>query len=618
MTEEGQIVVAPNKSLANLTVYEPLDSKLDCTRFVEIEPSTDDGAKISCKLLHVSFGQRPNFVALSYMWGESKAQKKILLNGAEFAVTQNLMDALHHLRGKNTSKGKLFWIDAICINQDDSSEKSRQVRIMHHIYERARSVIVWLGERYRPYQYALSSDDLQEKAEAHGSNMSTENTEICEDLVRETATASNLASSLASDEYWSRLWIIQELGKARLLKVCFGNWEWPWQNFIHFLTMHDHGQDGPLRLNRQLREAPHRSHFICDLLRDHEGAVCKNRKDKIYGLVGLAADAVGFPINYSKSLEEIWVDTMEFLNRRGLLTESEYIPFGRLVKSLLMGDVIPQPLDQVKWLEHQRDIGKMPPIVQDLDSSGFSRNSDARVFQIQSHMLGFIHTLGPSVQDVVANLKSVDEWRSSVQSFSRENLGPANEESNALIRGILYADDTQLSSLSLRLVGNVAWQLNFAQRKDLDMRTAKLLGNPTSTRKSGHGPSTVNESDIHRLYQMTHLTEQSLPWRMGVVHSQAQRGSLVCWVSGISNAILVHLTQPVVQKDGPVLPPFARVFGTAAVTEDLARAVAEANFDHEDRFKLLARYWTGDKERSSIADFPIRVDAWTLLALLGA
>jgi len=39
-----------------------------------------------------------------------------------------------------------MWIDAICINQNDISERNNQVRQMGAIYSQASQVVVWLGE----------------------------------------------------------------------------------------------------------------------------------------------------------------------------------------------------------------------------------------------------------------------------------------------------------------------------------------------------------------------------------------------------------------------------------------------------------------------------------------
>jgi hypothetical protein len=39
-----------------------------------------------------------------------------------------------------------FWIDAICINQDDPIERAAQVQIMQHNYRSTEMVVVYLGE----------------------------------------------------------------------------------------------------------------------------------------------------------------------------------------------------------------------------------------------------------------------------------------------------------------------------------------------------------------------------------------------------------------------------------------------------------------------------------------
>lgn len=38
-----------------------------------------------------------------------------------------------------------WWIDALCINQEDNDEKSQQIRMIATIYEKSQLVVVWLG-----------------------------------------------------------------------------------------------------------------------------------------------------------------------------------------------------------------------------------------------------------------------------------------------------------------------------------------------------------------------------------------------------------------------------------------------------------------------------------------
>ncbi|RSL49203.1 hypothetical protein CEP53_009244 [Fusarium sp. AF-6] len=90
--------------------------------------------------------------ALSYTWGPpegdgcyaSSDMRPILLNGRKFQVYPNLHDALVQLQ--NSLVAEYHWIDAICINQEDESEKAAQVSMMAHIYFSAAQVNVWVGQ----------------------------------------------------------------------------------------------------------------------------------------------------------------------------------------------------------------------------------------------------------------------------------------------------------------------------------------------------------------------------------------------------------------------------------------------------------------------------------------
>lgn len=95
------------------------------------------------------------YAALSWSWGEGRERTRpvrvrhptaglLTLN-----VTQTLKEALTALR--SPMEGQVFWIDAfwidaICTNQDDNSEKHDQMSFMARIYSEAYKLIVWLGE----------------------------------------------------------------------------------------------------------------------------------------------------------------------------------------------------------------------------------------------------------------------------------------------------------------------------------------------------------------------------------------------------------------------------------------------------------------------------------------
>jgi hypothetical protein len=332
--------------------YQPLDHDIDCTRLLKIMPAKNEDDLIACDLIHVNFGKRPTFEALSYMWGESTAQATIVLNGAKFKVRQNLFDALHYLRRYDSDT--LYWIDAVCINQDDIPERNRQLRMMRHIYRRASTVVVWLGNKYLDYQE--SEPDLCDLDDGASSSPTiqlsstpdeTKSEQTLVASVYEGTEQRKMAKDLCADGYWNRLWIVQEIVQARRIAVCFGNEKMKWDDFIDFVTLSNVANAGPLRLDTQRKERYSGRNTFRRLLEDHKDAVCKEPRDKVYGLVGLAFDAWGFPMDYEKSLFEVWSDVMEFMNRQGLLEESDILPHGALVKYLLMANDL-NPLQQVR------------------------------------------------------------------------------------------------------------------------------------------------------------------------------------------------------------------------------------------------------------------------------
>ena len=129
--------------------YTALDEERSEMRLITLLPGTF-GREIRIKLetTVLSDSRIPQHQTLSYTWGSTVDRLDICIEGADggssLAVTKNFKEALHYLR-HNTVCSRVLWIDAICINQQDFSEKNHQVARMADIYSKAKSVIVWLG-----------------------------------------------------------------------------------------------------------------------------------------------------------------------------------------------------------------------------------------------------------------------------------------------------------------------------------------------------------------------------------------------------------------------------------------------------------------------------------------
>jgi hypothetical protein len=120
-------------------VYKTLNIQERQIRLVLLDGSKSWDEPITCGLHVVSLSTKPEYKALSYVWGDAEDKLPILVCGEELMVTRNLEAGLRHMRfhGHQT-----LWIDAICINQDDLDERREQVGIMKDIYATTPSVLV--------------------------------------------------------------------------------------------------------------------------------------------------------------------------------------------------------------------------------------------------------------------------------------------------------------------------------------------------------------------------------------------------------------------------------------------------------------------------------------------
>lgn len=167
-----------------------------------------------------------DFVALSYVWGDSSVKREIYVNNTLVLVTANLEAALHELQNHSRIRqGFRIWIDALCINQADLDERAAQVTRMKDIYARAWHVVVWLGPEAK-------NEDLAMMAIQYLSIRSQEN-EPLKGLYRRVDryliripwfqwkhqhTSLRIRKDVLraiyhflARPYWRRLWIIQEI-----------------------------------------------------------------------------------------------------------------------------------------------------------------------------------------------------------------------------------------------------------------------------------------------------------------------------------------------------------------------------------------------------------------------
>jgi hypothetical protein len=236
--------------------YEPL-TKVDClsssiphaynrsegrlisgtTRLIHLLPGEDfEPIKVS---MHIS-DSITDYEALSYCWGDASTLSPISCNDSRLQVTQNLKSALRDLRYPD--RARVLWIDAVCINQQDVSEREQQVSIMGDIYRGATRTVVWLGETFPGDELAFQM--VQRLNDAHFDKIKrsiddgfivnvVDGTKLMPDGDPTSPTKDEIDAlfALLARPWFCRMWVIQEVMLAKKVLITSGDQAIGWDEF---------------------------------------------------------------------------------------------------------------------------------------------------------------------------------------------------------------------------------------------------------------------------------------------------------------------------------------------------------------------------------------------------
>jgi hypothetical protein len=126
----------------------PIQRERGSIRLLRILPGPESQL-VSCELFRVTFETSPSYKALSYAWANGPVFSQtptnpIYCNGVPILVSVNLYAALRSLRQLRVPVD--IWVDSICINQKDLTERAQQVGMMRQIYSNSEEVVIWLAE----------------------------------------------------------------------------------------------------------------------------------------------------------------------------------------------------------------------------------------------------------------------------------------------------------------------------------------------------------------------------------------------------------------------------------------------------------------------------------------
>lgn len=308
--------------------YEQLPMRTDGIaniRLLKLKPGkAEDEIHVSIHLYefqeqNIGIGAEPpvtQWHALSYVWGDPEDVEDIIVDspsgegtGAQtLEVTKNLTEALRHLRHPDLIS--TMWIDAICIDQgtDETAlqERTYQVKSMHHIYNRARNVIIWLGPEAQESSFALQL--LADLGSSFSVDWATFDLRAPDGKLTEpmrswrsykhTSREHQAVCAFLKRSWFNRVWVRQEVHLANEGSICMvaGGCSLAWSDFrkaVHWLSLCGLDQRSPDAHNERVRISNATS--ICErhysdennLLNRVRSSQCRDARDKLYGCLGI-------------------------------------------------------------------------------------------------------------------------------------------------------------------------------------------------------------------------------------------------------------------------------------------------------------------------------------------
>ncbi|KAK5657183.1 hypothetical protein OQA88_3241 [Cercophora sp. LCS_1] len=269
-------------------------------------------------------GRKVDYDALSYVWGGPPQRGEIInCDGRALEITASLANAIKRLRPLH--QPRTLWIDQICINQKDNTEKSKQVLLMGDIFRNADQVIAWLGED--PEEYApIAKRFLDEVAQGHFRDVENRFAPARHGFLARHglpevgAPEWRSINALVALPYFTRVWILQEVILARRLTFKWGRTEIAWEPLSQFATWAGKNpslynyrgvlldQKGIFRLFNYQVILPDETPTFEECILKVKSRSCTVEVDRIYSVLGLVGDGPSVLPDYSLSASRVFQD----------------------------------------------------------------------------------------------------------------------------------------------------------------------------------------------------------------------------------------------------------------------------------------------------------------------
>ncbi|KAI8946698.1 heterokaryon incompatibility protein-domain-containing protein [Xylaria longipes] len=252
--------------------YTPLNAATRNVRLLRFKRRRSNDLEVSLKTYDVD--ACPGFIALSYVWGPENPSYVVSVDGQRFSIRHNLWFLLRRLN-HGVLREKFFWIDAICIDQENPRERGHQVNMVSDIFLTANLTIAWIGPSNEDSDLVMDYCVNRKYASYHELHM-----------------AALAAQKLLRRPYFERMWIVQEVLLSQRLLVLCGFKECWWEDFDallydphwrHEIDIPD-GIDALFRVRGVRGTGKGRPTELHRLLYDFHSKRCSDPRDHVYSM----------------------------------------------------------------------------------------------------------------------------------------------------------------------------------------------------------------------------------------------------------------------------------------------------------------------------------------------
>ena len=198
-------------------------------------------AELRCEYLLAPLdGLLVTYTAISYVWGDPTAVSQIVCDndGGHLSLTASASDILNAVIEARVPG--YFWIDQLCINQEDKQEKADQVRMMGEIFASANNVIAWLGaptaDSKMATSFVVTLFNAMKKLASRNAVITTDS--LCQNMGCEHPSPKWLAlRNFLKRPWFERLWIVQEIimASGEMTLLC-GNFSITWNTLAEVVV----------------------------------------------------------------------------------------------------------------------------------------------------------------------------------------------------------------------------------------------------------------------------------------------------------------------------------------------------------------------------------------------